>query len=64
MKSLAPVLLALVAMTACAKKPKAAKERPVAGLTDVEVKRGEEACKTYIDKLCACAQARNTPYSK
>jgi hypothetical protein len=51
--------VALVALTAgCAKKPKPAKEKPVAGLTDVEVKRGEEACKTYVDKVCACAQTK------
>ena len=61
MKSLALVLAmtaAMAAMTACEKKPKPTKQKPVAGLTDVELKRGEEACKAYVDKVCACAQTK------
>jgi len=60
-KSLALVLAmtaALAATTACAKKQKPAKQKPVSALTDVELKRGEDACKTYIDKVCACAQSK------
>jgi len=54
-KSLALVLV-LVAVTGCkAKQSAPKKQKPVAGLTDVEIKRGEDACKTYVDKVCACA---------
>jgi hypothetical protein len=58
-KTLALVLvLVAVALAGCEKKPKPTKQKPVAGLTDVELKRGEDACKLYVDKICACAQTK------
>ena len=55
MKSLA-VALALVAVMGCkAKEHKPKKQKPAASMTEVEIKRGEDACKTYVDKVCACA---------
>jgi hypothetical protein len=50
------LVLALVAVAGCkAKDERPKKQTPVAGMTEVEVKRGEDACKTYVDKVCACA---------
>ena len=55
MKSLA-LVLALLAVTGCkAKESKPKKEKPVPGMTEIELERGEDACKTYVDKICACA---------
>lgn len=58
MKSLA-LVLALVAVAGCKKKESAPKHQtPVAGMTDVEIKRGEDACKMYVEKTCACAEQK------
>ena len=58
MKSLA-LVLALLAATGCKTKEHAPKkQKPVAGMTDVEIQRGEDACKAYVDKICACAQTK------
>lgn len=46
------VLLALVA--GCkAKEPK--KREPKPAMPAEEVQRGQDACKTYVDRVCACA---------
>jgi hypothetical protein len=34
----------------------AAEARPVPVVPASEVKRGQEACKAYVDKVCACAE--------
>ena len=53
------LVLALAAVTGCkAKQSSSKKAKPVAGLTDVEVQRGEDACKMYIDKVCGCAASK------
>ncbi|HUS32745.1 MAG TPA: hypothetical protein VMZ53_29795 [Kofleriaceae bacterium] len=50
------IALVLAAATGCkAKEPSARKKKPVATMTEVELKRGEDACKAYVDKVCACA---------
>jgi hypothetical protein len=53
------LVLVLVAAVGCKKK---ADDAPAASgsaddkpkLAPTEVKRGEDACKTYVDKVCAC----------
>lgn len=58
MKSLA-LVLALVAATGCARKQEHKKtDKPVSTLSDVEIKRGEDACKIYVDRVCACAATK------
>ncbi len=56
----AVVLAALVAVAGCKKK---AAEGPLADLGDLdtapplpapEIKRGQDACKAYVDAVCAC----------
>jgi hypothetical protein len=47
--------LLLCLLLACAKKQEAPKEQKVPPMSATEIQRGEEACKTYVDKLCACA---------
>ena len=49
------VAVLLLALAACSKKQEAApppNDNP--RIPDSEVKRGEDACKTYVDKVCAC----------
>jgi hypothetical protein len=53
-KSLA-LVLALAALAGCSKKKQPKKEPPVAGMSETEIKRGEDACKLYVEKICACA---------
>ena len=49
-------LLLLVALAACSKKqqeaPPPVEEKP--RIPETEVKRGQDACKAYVDKICAC----------
>jgi hypothetical protein len=51
---------ALVASLGCKAKENQRKPPPKApsAMTDIEVKRGEDACKTYVDKVCACATSK------
>ncbi len=51
------VLAACLFFAACSKKDEQpANLRPVA-IPAVERQRGTDACKAYVDKLCACAKA-------
>lgn len=53
------LVLALAAMSGCkAKESAPKKQKPVAGMTEIEIKRGEDACKTYVEKTCACADQK------
>ena len=50
------LVLALLIGSACKKQEKQApQEAPVAPMPADEVKRAEDACKTYVDRVCACA---------
>jgi hypothetical protein len=52
------VALALAVGAGCKAKKAPKKEPPVAGLSETEVKRGEDACKLYVEKICACAATK------
>lgn len=47
--------LLLCVLLACSKKQEAPKEQKVPPMSATEIQRADEACKTYVDKLCACA---------
>lgn len=47
------VLLCLLA--ACKKQEPAPKQAPVPPLSAAEIERSTDACKAYVDKVCACA---------
>jgi hypothetical protein len=49
------VVVALV-LAACSKRSEAPPPEPRPAITEPEVKRGEDACKAYVAKLCACAE--------
>ena len=48
-------LLFVCLLVACAKKQEAPKEQTVAPMTPAEIQRSQDACKAYVDKVCACA---------
>lgn len=49
-----PVLVALVLVAGCkAKEPK--KREPKPAMAAAEVQRGQDACRVYVDRVCACA---------
>jgi hypothetical protein len=61
MKSVAAALALVASIMAsggCKAKQHAPKQKPVAGMTDVEIQRGEDACKAYVDKICGCAATK------
>ena len=47
-------LVALLFVSACAKEKEAPPVEPPALLPDSEIQRASEACKTYVEKVCAC----------
>jgi hypothetical protein len=49
-------LLLLCLLVACKKQEAAPKqEQPVPQLSAAEIQRSDDACKAYVDKVCACA---------
>jgi hypothetical protein len=46
-------LVLAVVLAGCAKKTA---EAPVKPIPAEEVKRGQDACKAYVDQVCACAR--------
>jgi hypothetical protein len=49
-------LIVLALVCACKKQADPPPQEPPAPVMPaIEVKRGQDACKTYVDKLCACA---------
>jgi hypothetical protein len=50
------VLLILLASAACKKPPEPPPPSEVPAMPAGEVQRGRDACKTYADKVCACAE--------
>ena len=48
-------LLLLCLLVACKKQEAAPKEQPAPQLSPAEIQRSEDACKAYVDKVCACA---------
>lgn len=51
---LAVALLGL-GVGACKKQEKAPKQQAVAQMPAEEIKRSEDACKQYVERVCACA---------
>jgi hypothetical protein len=52
----AALLVAVVLATgACKKQEKKAAPEPVEKMSAEEVKRSEDACKAYVDRVCTCA---------
>ena len=51
--------LAILALCAACKKQEASPPAPVPALPASEVKRAQDACQAYVDKVCGCA--RTTP---
>ena len=52
----AVVVLALVAALGCKRSEPAPTVEDRPATPAAEVKRGQDACKAYVDKLCGCAQ--------
>jgi hypothetical protein len=50
---LAALALALAALGGCSKKAEP-KPKPLPPIPDVEIQRDRDACKAYVDKVCAC----------
>ncbi|MBV8759764.1 MAG: hypothetical protein JO257_20915 [Deltaproteobacteria bacterium] len=48
-------LLFVCLLVACAKKQEAPKEQTVPAMSAAEIQRSSDACKAYVDKVCACA---------
>jgi hypothetical protein len=48
--------LLLCLLVACAKKQEPPPPAKVPALTAEEIQRSQDACKTYVDKICACAE--------
>jgi hypothetical protein len=51
-------MVAWLACAGCKQQPDAApaEAAPVPAMPATEVKRGQDACKSYVDKACGCAQ--------
>ena len=49
------LMLALALLTACKKKDEAKPQPAAPQMPAEEVKRSEDACKTYVERVCACA---------
>jgi hypothetical protein len=49
-------LLVLLAATACKKPPEPPPSSDMPVMPAAEIQRGRDACKAYVDKVCACAQ--------
>ena len=47
--------LILCVLLACAKKQEAPPQPKVPPLSGEEIQRSQDACKTYVDKVCGCA---------
>jgi hypothetical protein len=47
--------LLLCVLLACSKKQEPPKEQKVPAMSATEIQRGQDACKTYVDKVCGCA---------
>lgn len=48
-------LIICLLLVACAKKQEPPPPAKVAPLSADEIQRSSDACKTYVDKVCACA---------
>lgn len=49
-------LAALALCAACKQQADAPPPRPAPAMPATEVKRAEDACKAYVDKVCGCAR--------
>ena len=46
--------LLLCLLLACSKKQAPPREQKVPPMSATEIQRSQDACKTYVDKVCAC----------
>ena len=57
MRPVLAIALGLALASGCKKQEKrAAQEAPAKMMSADEVKRSEDACKAYVDRVCACAK--------
>lgn len=56
MKSLARFAVCLALCAACKDRADAPPPAPVPAMSAAEIKRAQDACQSYVDKACACAQ--------
>lgn len=56
MTRLAPWLAALALCAACKRQADAPPPSPAPAMPATEVKRAQDACKAYVDKVCGCAR--------
>jgi hypothetical protein len=50
------IALALIVISACAKgEAPPADDHPVPAMSAAEIQRSHDACQTYVDRVCACA---------
>jgi hypothetical protein len=52
------LVLGLLAAAGCKKQEHKKTETPVPTMSDTEIKRGQDACKIYVDRVCGCATAK------
>jgi hypothetical protein len=50
------LLIAVALLAACKKQEKKPAEQAVPTMPAEEVKRSEDACKTYVERVCTCAE--------
>ena len=48
-------LFLICLFVACAKKQEAPKPQELPQMSPAEIQRSQDACKAYVDKVCACA---------
>ena len=56
MTRLAPWLAALALCAACKQPADAPPPAPAPAMPATEIKRAQDACKAYVDKVCGCAR--------
>jgi hypothetical protein len=54
--ALVATALSAVLWAGCKKEQEAAPGPPVAAIGQAELSRGRDACRAYVDQVCACAQ--------
>ena len=50
------LVLAIALVAACKKQEAAPKQQRVTPMPAAEVQRSQDACKTYVERICACAE--------
>ncbi|HEX5058793.1 MAG TPA: hypothetical protein VFV99_05500 [Kofleriaceae bacterium] len=50
------LVLAIAFVAACKKQEAAPKQQRVTPMPAAEIQRSQDACKTYVERICACAE--------